>query len=73
MKLTAKPDGDPTDWLELIKTSAFMLLDLAASEEDVMVIFKRNKVIFDEVKATDPDFFKGIMAKFTETTNKFKE
>lgn len=73
MKLTAKPEGDPTDWLELVKTSAFMLLDLATSEEDVMVIFKRNKVIFDEVKATDPDFFKGIMAKFTETTNKFKE
>jgi hypothetical protein len=73
MKLTAKPDGDPKDWLELVKTSAFMLLDLASSEEDVMVIFKRNKVIFDEVKATDPEFFKEIMAKFTETTNKFKE
>ena len=73
MKLTAKPDGDPTDWLELVKTSSFMLLDLATSEEDVMIIFKRNKVIFDEVKATDPAFFKGIMAKFTETTNKFKE
>jgi hypothetical protein len=73
MKITAKPEGDPTDWLELVKTSAFMLLDLASSEEDVMVIFKRNKVIFDEVKATDPDFFKGIMAKFTATTNKFKE
>ena len=73
MKITAKPDGDPKDWLELVKTSSFMLLDLASSEEDVMVIFKRNKVIFDEVKATDPDFFKGIMAKFTETTNKFKE
>ena len=73
MKITAKPDGDPTDWLELVKASAFMLLDLAASEEDVMIIFKKNKVIFDEVKATDPAFFKGIMAKFTETTNKFKE
>jgi hypothetical protein len=73
MKLTAKPEGDPKDWLELVKKSSFMLLDLASSEEDVMIIFKRNKVIFDEVKATDPDFFKGIMAKFTETTNKFKE
>jgi hypothetical protein len=73
MKITAKPEGDPTDWLELVKTSSFMLLDLASSEEDVMVIFKRNKVIFDEVKATDPEFFKGIMAKFTATTNKFKE
>jgi hypothetical protein len=73
MKLTAKPEGDPKDWLELVKKSSFMLLDLASSEEDVMIIFKRNKVIFDEVKATDPDFFKGIMAKFTQTTNKFKE
>ena len=73
MKITAKPEGDPTDWLELVKTSAYMLLDLASSEEDVLIIFKKNKVIFDEVKATDPAFFKGMMAKFTETTNKFKE
>lgn len=73
MKITAKPEGDPAEWLELVKTSSHMLLELASSEEDVMIIFKRNKVIFDEVKATDPAFFKELMAKFTETTNKFKE
>lgn len=73
MKITAKPEGDPREWLELVKTSSHMLLELANSEDDVMIIFKRNKVIFDEVKATDPAFFKELMAKFTETTNKFKE
>jgi len=69
----AKPDGDPADWLELIKTSSHMLLDLCSSDADVMTIFKKNKVLFDTVKATDPEFFKEMMGKFTETKNKFKE
>ena len=69
----AKPDGDPADWLELIKTSSHMLLDLCSSDADVMTIFKKNKALFDTVKATDPDFFKEMMGKFTETKNKFKE
>ncbi len=73
MQISAKPEGDPTEWMKLVKTSSDMLLDMASCAEDVMVIFKKNKVIFDEVKATDPEFFKGMMAKFTETTNKFKE
>lgn len=73
LKVSAKPEGDPTEWLELVKTASGILLDLASCAEDVMIIFKKNKVIFDEVKATDPEFFKGMMAKFTETTNKFKE
>lgn len=73
MKISAKPDGDPQDWLDLVKTSTQMLLDLTSCAEDVMVIWKKNKVIFDEVKATDPAFFKELMAKFTETTKKYEE
>ena len=69
----AKTDGDSADWLALIKTSSHMLLDLCASDADVMTIFKKNKALFDTVKATDPDFFKEMMGKFTETKNKFKE
>ena len=49
-----------------------MLLDLTANEEDVMLIFKKNKSLFDTVKATDPVFFKGMMGKFTERNNMFK-
>ena len=69
----AKPDGDAKEWLELIKTSSHMLLDLCSNDEDVMHIFKKNKVLFDLIKTTDALFFKEMMAKFTETKNKFKK
>jgi hypothetical protein len=69
----AKPDGDPAEWLGLIKTSCHMLLDLCSNEEDVMHIFKKNKVLFDLVKTTDAIFFKEMMGKFTETKNKFNK
>jgi hypothetical protein len=66
----APTDGAVTDWLDLIKTSSHMLLDLCADERDVMQIFKKNKVLFDTVKAHDAIFFKDMMGKFTETKNK---
>ena len=67
-----KPEGDLQDWLDLIQTSSHMLLDLTSNEEDVMLIFKKNKSLFDSVKAADPEFFKGMMVKFTELKNMFK-
>jgi hypothetical protein len=66
----APADGAITDWLELIKTSSHMLLDLCANEADVMQIFKKNKVLFDTVKGHDAVFFKEMMGKFTDTKNK---
>jgi len=69
----AKPEGDPKEWLELVKTASFMLLDLCVNEEDVMLIFRKNKVLFDTVKATDAVFFKEMMKKFTEVNNMFKK
>lgn len=69
----AVPEGDKTEWMNLVQTSAHMLLDLCSSDADVMTIFKKNKILFDTVKATDPEFFKGMMVKFTETNDKFKK
>ena len=66
-----EPPADPQEWLELVKTSSHMLLDLCGNDTDVMTIFKKNKVLFDEVKQTDPMFFKDMMVKFTETKAKF--
>lgn len=65
----APTDGAIADWLELIKTSSHMLLDLCTDEADVMQIFKKNKVLFDTVKSHDAVFFKEMMGKFTETKN----
>jgi hypothetical protein len=65
------PTDNPTEWLELIKTSVEMLLNITANDEDVMKIFKKNKALFDAVKAADPAFFKDLMVKFTERKNLF--
>jgi hypothetical protein len=69
----AKPEGDAKDWLQLVQTSSHMLLDLAVNKEDVLLIFKKNKALFDTVKATDAVFFKEMMGKFTERNNMFTE
>jgi hypothetical protein len=69
----AKPEGDIKEWLDLIKTSSHMLLELCTNEEDVMTIFKKNKVLFDVVKAEDAVFFKEMMAKFTAVKNQFEK
>jgi len=63
----AKPvsELDVPAWLESIKQACKVLLMTAANEEDVMHIFKKNKTLFDIVKATDAVFFKDLMALFT--------
>ena len=39
------PEGsDITEWLNLVRDSSYILLDTCASQEDVMMIFKKNKV-----------------------------
>jgi hypothetical protein len=57
---------DVPAWLANIKEACKVLLMTAANEEDVMHIFKKNKTLFDKVKATDAVFFKELMALFTE-------
>jgi hypothetical protein len=59
-------DLDIPQWLANIKEAAKVLLAVADNEEDVMHIFKKNKVLFDAVKTTDAVFFKELMALFTE-------
>jgi hypothetical protein len=66
----APAEGEIAEWLDLIKTTSHMLLDLCADEADVMQIFKKNKVLFDTVKGHDAVFFKEMMGKFTDTKNK---
>jgi hypothetical protein len=66
-----KPEGDVKAWLDLVSTATNMLLDITANDEDVMKIFKKNKLLFDTVKATDAAFFKDLMINFTERKNMF--
>lgn len=67
------PEGDVKDWLDAIAKASSTALGLAESEEDVMQIFKKNKKIFDAVKAEDAVFFKELMAMFTTAKTSFNK
>lgn len=72
IKVSLKPDGDVDDWLVVVNDAVMAGLEMATKEEDVMAIFKKNKQLFDAVKAADAKFFTELMAAFTETKNKLK-
>jgi hypothetical protein len=70
----ADPLGqDVKGWLELIRSSTYFLLDMCNKSEDVLMIFKKNKLLFDTVKLTDPAFFTDMMTKFTEVKTKLEK
>jgi hypothetical protein len=73
MVAKAPPEGDPTDWLQTVGKTAELALGMAQSKADVMDIFKKNKELFDAVKATDAEFFKNLMASFTVAKENFTE
>ena len=67
--------GTPGDaaWMEVVENAADMMLKIAASEADVLSIFRTNKQLFEDIKAQDATFFKDLMDKFSQARNKFKE
>jgi hypothetical protein len=64
--------GSP-DWFEMVDRVCTDVLAMAESVDDVMSIFRRNKQLFDTVKAGDANFFKDLMAKFTKAKARFTE
>ena len=65
--------GDVNGWLNLIKESTHLMLEMATKPDDVMTIFKKNKLLFDTVKLTNETFFKDMMNKFTEIKTKLEK
>ena len=72
MKVTYEPEGDVYEWLDLVSEAANLALTLAKNEDDIMGIFRTNKVIFDKAKEVDRGAFDLIMAQFTEAKNRLK-
>ena len=71
IKINGSPDSD--GWKSLVNDAASTLLALTKNEEDVMSIYKRNKQVFEQLKAADAGQFKDLMDKFSQFKNKFKE
>ena len=72
LKVTLEPGGDVAEWLAVIEDACKIALDLAASNDDVMKIFRKNKQLFDAVKQQDLEFFNNLMAKFSAAKAKFQ-
>ena len=68
-----KPEGDSSEWKQLVEQASMIALGLAKSEDDVMSVYRNNRTLFDTLKEIDSDFFKGLMDKFTAAKTKFKE
>lgn len=71
LSVSMAPEGEVSDWLDAIAVASTAALDMAQSEDDVMQIFRKNKQLFDAVKAQDAMFFKTLMGSFSETKQKF--
>lgn len=64
--------SDPFEWLNLVSDAAHVTLGFATSEADVLTIFRKNKVLFDTVKAVDLGAFELMMAQFADVRKKFQ-
>lgn len=68
----SEPQGDPAEWLALVQAASEIALKAAGSSEDVMSIYRKNKILFESVKNVDAVFHKDLMATFTAAKNKFQ-
>ena len=59
-------DVGSEDWLSLVNQAVDTTLGLANKKDDVMQIYKKNKQLFEKVKASDGEFFKGLLDKFSK-------
>lgn len=67
IKITEDHDGQ--GWAAAAKQGAEMALELASTADDVLEIFKTNRVIFDQLKDADA----GMHAELMETFKNAKE
>jgi len=73
LKVTAEPDGDPTEWAQLIVDSTAIQLGFAATEQDVISIFKTNRSIFEHVEKLAPTAYAMLMEQLKRARAKHKK
>lgn len=73
LTITAYENCTSEEWIELVKSSAAIQLELAASESDVTNIFRVNREIFDKMKELDADQYQALLGEFKNRKDKFKE
>lgn len=73
LKVNMNYQEDLPKWIGLVLDTTRMGLQAAASEKDVMDIFKVNRNIFDTLKAEAPEDYEALMEDFKKRKLDFKE
>lgn len=73
-RIAVEPEGEFKDWASIVMDATKLGLEQAASESDVMAIFRNNKNIYDRLKAEPgSSAYDALMEEFKTARNKFKE
>jgi hypothetical protein len=80
-KPEAKPEPKPSlsipadvkDWSQAVIDATTTALDLVESADQVMDVFKQNRVTFDKLKAENPDAYEQLMQLFKTMKESFKK
>jgi hypothetical protein len=74
LKVSIEPQGEFADWASIVMDATKLGLEQAASEADVMSLFRTNKNIFDRMKEEPgSSSYDALMEEFKTARNKFKE
>jgi hypothetical protein len=74
LKVSIEPEGEFADWASIVMDATKLGLEQAATEADVMAIFRNNKNIYDRMKAEPgSSSYDALMEEFKTARNKFKE
>lgn len=73
MKVTTDADADIDAWIGAVENAAEVALEFAKTEDDVLTIFKKNRNIFDRLKAESSDKHTALMDKFSKARKSFKQ
>lgn len=80
-KTEAKPEPKPSlnipqdvkDWSQAVIDATTTALDLVENADQVMDVFKQNRVTFDKLKAENPDAYEQLMQLFKTMKESFKK
>lgn len=73
LKVSAEPDTAWEDWTKVVADATVFALDMATSRNDVMEVFRTNRIIYDRIQSQDVALYEELMATFKTYKEKFSE
>ena len=74
LKVVAEPEFEFSDWAQLVMDATKLALDQAASEADVMAIFRANSNIYNRMKAEPgSNAYAAMLEEFKQAKAKYQK